>query len=212
MHRLAHFLFGLTLLLSVTAIGVAWRLSRGPVDLDFLKGRVESAVNTSVSPLHVSMGGLSIAWRGFSHGLDQPLVLRVTDLTIDEPNGVGRAHVPVAEAALSARWLLAGRMLPRSITLEQPTLILSRDTNGSVSFAVGANEQTDAGETVADSTLGDLLAVLGAPVQTDLHGGGRRLSQLSSISIQDARFRFDDRVLRVTWLARHADLDFARHT
>jgi hypothetical protein len=211
MHRLAHFLFGLTLLLSVAAIGVAWRLSHGPVDLDFLKGRVESAVNTSVSPLHVSMGGLSIAWRGFSHGLDQPLVLRVTDLTIDEPNGGGRAHVPVAEAALSARWLLAGRILPRSITLEQPTLILSRDTNGSVSFAVGANEQADAGETVADSTLGDLLAVLGAPVQTDLHGGGRRLSQLSSISIQDARFRFDDRVLRVTWLARHADLDFARH-
>ena len=115
-----------------------WRLSQGPVDLGgFLRNRIEAAVNKGIAPARVSIGTASIAWGGFVAGLDQPLHLRVTDLTVDDPGGSGAVHVPVVEAALSARWMLIGRILPRSITLQGAHLLLLRDADGSFSFDIG---------------------------------------------------------------------------
>jgi AsmA-like C-terminal region/Protein of unknown function len=205
-HRVCVFLLTLAVLFSIGIMGAAWRLSRGPVELDRFKGRVEAAVNNSINPLRVTIGGVSIAWRGFSHGLNQPLVLRVTDLTVADPEGTTRAHVPVAEAALSARWLLAGRIFPRAITLEGAALALTRNADGSVNFDLGG-PTPDSGP----SPLVGLLAVLAAPRETDLQAGRDRLSQLSAVSIHDATLKLDDRLLGLTWSADRADIDLTRH-
>ncbi len=192
----------------LATIGGAWRLSLGPVDLGFLKCRIEAAVDNSIAPARVTIGAASIAWAGFSHGLDQPLHLRVTDLTVDEPNGSGAVHIPVAEAALSARWLLIGRILPRSITLQGPQLLLRRNVDGSLSFDLG-NPGPGVGS--RRSPLSGLVAVLAAPRETDLQEGGRRLSQLSEVSIRAATLLLDDRRLGMTWSADPADIDLLRH-
>jgi hypothetical protein len=212
LHRVCIFALTLAVLLSAGVLGFAWRLSRGPVELDFFKSRVEAAVNKSIDPLRVTIGGVSIAWRGFSHGLDQPLVLRVTNLTVEQTTGTARARVPVAEAALSARWLLAGRIRPRAITLEGARLVLIRDANGAINFDLGSIEEAGSGvdQQSGPSPLLGLLAVLGAPVETDLQEGGDRLSQLSAVSIHDATLRLDDRLLGVTWSADRADIDLTR--
>src|SRR5690349_9966152 len=99
------------MLLTLLAIGGAWRLSRGPVDLEFLKDRIEQGLNNSLAPVRVTIGSVSIAWGGFSRGLDQPLRLRVTDLAVEASAGAAAVHIPIAEAALSARWMLVGRIL-----------------------------------------------------------------------------------------------------
>ena len=205
LHRISHFLLTVAVLLSLAAVGGAWRLSRGPVDLGFLKNRIEQSVNNGISPARVTIGGASIAWGGFTHGLDQPLILRVTDLTINEAAGGAGVHIPVAEASLSALcWI--GRVLPRAITLEGAHLVLVRDADGSVSFDIGGTN-----ESAARSPLPGLLALLAAPAETDLQAGGRRLSQLSAISIHGATLRMDDRLLGMTWSADRADIDLSRH-
>jgi hypothetical protein len=228
LHRISHFLLTLAVVLSLAAVGGAWRLSRGPVDLGFLKARIESAVNNAAAPARVTIGAASIAWGGFSHGLDQPLILRVTDLTVVEAAGAAGVHIPVAEAALSARWLLIGRILPRAITLQGARLLLIRDADGSLSFNIGG--ATEAAEPspppspspspppspspsppAASSSLTGLLAILGAPSETDLQAGGGRLSQLSAVSIHDATLRVEDRLLGMTWSAERADIDLTRH-
>jgi hypothetical protein len=206
LHRISHFLLTVVVVLSLATIGGAWRLSRGPVDLGFLKTRIEAAVNNGIAPARVTIGAVSIAWGGFSHGLDQPLHLRVTDLTVDEPGGAGAVHIPVAEAALSARWMLIGRILPRSITLQGAHLSLIRDADGSLSFDIGG-----ASEATSRSPLTGLLAILGAPRETDLQAGGRRLSQLSEVSIHGATLLLDDRRLGMAWSADPADIDLFRH-
>jgi hypothetical protein len=208
MHHVSHFLLTVVVLLSVAAIGGAWRLSRGPVSLDFIKDRVERAVDSSIAPLHVTIGGASIAWGGFSRGLDQPLILRMTDLTVEDGAGTATVHVPTLEAALSARWLLIGRVLPRTITLQGARLILTRGQDGAISFAIGGVGAT--GESGASPLIG-LLGVLGSPAQTDLQAGGGRLSQLSAVSIHGATLRLDDRMLNMTWSADRADIDLTRH-
>jgi hypothetical protein len=205
-HHVCHFLLTLSLMLSLGVLVVAWRLSRGPVDLGFLKDRVEAAVNASIERTRVTIGGVSVAWQGFSHGLDQPLILRITDLAVANGADSARVRVPVAEAGLSIRWLLIGRILPRAITLEGADLVLTRAEDGSVSFDVGAAPAGD-----QPSPLKGLLAVLGAPPETDRHVGGGRLSQLSAVSIHAAKLRMDDRLLNMTWLAERADIDLSRH-
>ncbi len=206
LHRICHFLLTVVVLLTLAAIGGAWRLAQGPVDLGFLRNRIEKAVNNSIAPARVRIGAASIAWGGFSHGLDQPLHLRVTDLTVEAPGDSGAVHIPVVEAALSARWLLVGRILPRTITLQGAHLLLRRNADGSINFDIGgANGATTA------SPLTGLVAILGAPRQTDLQVGGRRLSQLSEVSIHGATLVLDDRRLGMTWSADPADIDLFRH-
>jgi hypothetical protein len=207
LHHVCHFLLTVAILLSLIAVGGAWRLSRGPVDLGFLKNRIEQSLNNSVAPAHVTIGGVSIAWGGFSHGLDQPLHLRVTDLAIDEAAGGATVHIPVVEAALSARWMLIGRVLPRSITLGGAHLVFIRNVDGSFNFDVGGSD--DAAE---PSPLLGLLAVLGSPRETDRHAGGGRLSQLSEVAIHGGTLQLNDRLLGMTWAADRADIDLLRHS
>ncbi len=215
MHHVSHFLLTVAVLLCLLAIGGAWRLSRGPVELSFIKDHLEKAIDKSIAPLRVRIGDASIAWGGFSRGLDQPLILRMSDLTIDDPAGTSAVHVPLMEAALSARWLLIGRIVPRSITLLGPRLLLTRGPDGAISFAIAnaapeAEGSPDTGSG-GSSSLGALIGALGGPAQTDLQAGGARLSQLSAISIHGATLRLDDRLLGITWTAERADIDLTRH-
>ena len=205
-HQVSHFLLTVVVLLTLAAAGGAWRLAQGPVDLGFLRNRIETAVNNSIAPARVTIGAASIAWGGFSHGLDQPLHLRVTDMTVDEPGGSGAVHIPSVEVGLSARWMLIGRILPRTIAVQGANLVLIRNADGSLSFDIGsANEGT------SRSPLTGLVAILATPRETDLQTGGRRLSQLSEISIQAATLLLDDRRLGMTWSADPADIDLFRH-
>jgi hypothetical protein len=206
-HHVCHFLLTVVVLLSLATVATAWRLAQGPVDLGFLKNRVEAAVNNSIAPAHATIGGVSIAWGGFSHGLDQPFLLRVSDLVVDAAGDSGAVHIPEAEAGLSARWMLIGRILPRTITLQGAHLVLLRNEDGSLSFDIGGGSA----ETAAHSPLIGLAAVLGAPRETDLQPGGRRLSQLSEVSIHGATLRLDDRRLGMTWSADPTNIDLFRH-
>ena len=191
----------------MAVLGCAWRLSRGPVHLGFLKDRVEQSINSGIAPVHVTIGDASIAWGGFSHGLDQPLILRLTNLTVDTTAGADRVQIPAAEIALSARWLLIGRIVPRAITLDGARLLLVRNTDASLSFDLGGRRRDRAGI----SPLTGLLVALGAPPETDLQVGGRRFSQLSAVSIHDATVRLDDRLLGMKLSADRADIDLTRH-
>ncbi len=204
-HRVVAFLLTVTVMLCVGVLGVAWRLSQGPLDLGHFKDRVEAAVNQSTDPVRVTIGGVSIAWGGFSHGLDQPLVLRITDLAVTEATGGSRVHIPVAEAALSARWMLIGRILPRAITLRGARLVLVRAADGTINLRLG-----DTADTTGPSPLSDMLAALGVPIETDRQANPKRLSQLSTVSVQAATLHIDDRLLGVTWTAERADIDLSR--
>lgn len=205
LHRLGHVLLSIAVLLSAAVLGCAWRLSHGPVDLGFLKARVETAINSGGSPMRVTFGDASIAWGGFSHGLDQPLVLRLTNLTVDTTAGADRVQIPLAEATLSARWLLLGRVVPRRITLDGARLWLVRKPGGLLSFDIGESSEGE-----RPSSLVGLLSVLGTPAETDRQAGGGQLSQLSAVSIHDATLRFEDRVLGMSWSADQADFDLTR--
>ena len=61
----------LTALALLLLTGVAtWRLSQGPVPLNFLTSHVENALNDMVRPVRVSVQGTNLAWAGWERTLD----------------------------------------------------------------------------------------------------------------------------------------------
>ena len=209
LHRVSHALLMLVLLLTIGTAGLAWRLARGPLDLDLLKDRIEAGLNRGLEPAHVSFSGVSIAWDGFSQGLNQPLILRVRDVKIDAAAGGSRVVMPLVEAGLSFRGLLMGRLLPRTITLEGAAFTMTRTADGAVSIDLGSAKQEQNGNAVAP--LSALLAVLGEPPGSDLQLGMPMLTQLSAVSIRGATLTVDDRALAMTWAAQRLDVDLSRH-
>lgn len=207
---------GLTTLVltALIAAGAAWRLAQGPVDLGFALDRIESALNNGHGPARIRIGDASIAWDGFRRGLNRPVVLRIGDLVIEDPGG-GRIHVPVAEATVSVRGLLTGRIIPRTISLQGAMLLLIRGGDGTIGFALNDTAAVPPDgtpdSTPGPSALNGLLAVLAAPASSDTDMRYEALSQLASVTIGVTALRVEDRRLGVAWRADQAEVRLFRH-
>ena len=215
LHWLATLAITLAVLASVGAAALAWRLSQGPMDLDWFTRRLEDAANSNGGPTRLTIGAAALAWEGFSHGVDRPLDLRLTNVTIaDHPYG-RRMTIPRADVSLSLHGLLLGRVVPRAVTLEAPQLTLIRRADGTLSLDLGSlMEGTDGSEPAPpdESTpVADLLAELAQPPANDTGDGRNRLlEQLRLVNVQDGRLAVVDRQLGVTWRATRVDVHLAR--
>ena len=210
--RICAFAVTLTMLAVVGGAVLAWRLSEGPLDLSFLNHRVEKALNKSVRGVHISIGDLSIAWRGFSHGLDQPVVFRVTNVAVSDPSGSAHAMIPETEVTLSMRGLLSGWVMPRDVTLVGARIALVRQPDGSFGFDLG-----DIDTPGPAGPLIGLLAALAEPSRSDRQAAGGRFSQLATVSIQNAGLSLAIGPGAAAgqpgqvWSAQRADMDVRRH-
>ena len=94
---------------------VAWRLSAGPVALDFLTPYVEDALaGTTAGPVaRIGIGGTMLRWRGF----ERPLDLAATDVVLygpdDEPIAVLRRGRASEEHQGKNRYEDAVRLIDR---------------------------------------------------------------------------------------------------
>ena len=210
-----------TLAITVAVLGgvgvaaLAWRLSQGPVDLDWFTSRLEDAANANGGPTRLTIGSAALAWEGFTKGVDRPLDLRLTDVTVTDQAGGRRMSIPQAEVSLSIYELLFGRIVPRAIALDEPQLALVRGADGSLSLDLGGPSQVATGgepPAAAEATpLTEVLAELGRPPGSDrARTQNALLGQLRLVRIHDAHVAIVDRQLGVTWQAPHAEIDLTR--
>ncbi len=146
----------LTALALLLLTGVAtWRLSQGPVPLNFLTGHIENALNDMVRPVRISLQGTNLAWAGWERTLD----IRVVGTKISGADGVTIAKVPEMSVSFSLRALLRGVVAPTNLDLIGPRLQVVRNENGKFAFTL--EETTN----LPTDTLGGVLAALSAPKQ-----------------------------------------------
>ena len=170
-HRVLRFVLAILLLLALGTTGLVWRLSQGPLSLAFLNGPIESLINKKADPVHVSLGGVSIAWDGFRLGMDQPFRVRLTDVTITSRSqpagGMTETHIPATDISLSMRGLLSGRVLPRTVAVEGARIAVVREKDGTARLdpgGAGAPVTSKGGDTAPSPLKGFLV-----------HSAGRRL-------------------------------------
>ncbi len=215
LHWLVALAITVAVLASVGVAAIAWRLSQGPVDLDWFTRRLEDAANAAGSPTRLTIGSAALAWEGFSKGVDRPLDLRLTGITAIDQTGMRRVSIPRAEVSLSIYELLFGRIVPRAVILDEPQLTLLRAADGTLSLDLGS--PTEAGNNAepvsakGSAPIADLLAQLARPPASDRARSPNTLfGQLRSVRIHDARLAVVDRQLGVTWRAPRAEIDLSR--
>jgi hypothetical protein len=210
-HRLCTLAITLAVLGSVGVGAISWRLSQGAVDLAWFSGRLEDAANADGGPTRLAIGSAALAWEGFTKGVDRPLDLRLTDVTVTDQSGRRRINIPRAEVSISLYELLFGRVVPRAVELDEPQLTLVRAKDGAISLDLGRADSGEPAPAAAETPLADLLAELARPAGSDrVRSANALLGQLHRVRVHDARVALVDRRLGVTWRAPHAEIDLIR--
>ncbi|WP_235720808.1 YhdP family protein [Magnetospirillum molischianum] len=180
---------------------LAWRLSQGPILLDFLTPAIEEALAARDGSLTVRLGS-TVLMAGDNGRL---LEIHAFDVRAFGPGDQQIAVAPDMSFNLSGRALLAGIVAPNTIQLYGPRLKLQRDPDGRVHM--GVNSRTEASEPTAESEAVAAAirdALLGDP---DPAKPGRTLQ---SLTIRSAEIIVDDQVLGRQWRIPESDLTFRR--
>ena len=159
-HRVLVLATGLLVVASCLLAGVAWRLAQGPIDLGPIADRVRAAIDDDGAPVRLSFEGLALAWEGFHKGVDYPLDLRLTNLSVTDPTGRRLVAAPDAHLTFSFAGLMLGRFVPRTIEVDHAHVVLTREASGAVN--IGLDADGDNGDTFD-------LRQLSRPASTD-HG------------------------------------------
>ena len=188
-HRLLVWLGSIAAVLILVAAACVWRLLQGPVELDRLVPYVEQALQRSGAGIGVAVAGVSIGIDRQTHQLD----LQAQNVRLSLPSGEKLANFPAMATSFSLGAMLGGRIEPTRLIVEHPTLALTRDEAGALTFRVGNPDAT------ADQLgFGDALGIF-APMEP-----GTPWSQLHRIEIRDATILIDDRLTGKVWRADRA--------
>ncbi|MEO1249744.1 MAG: DUF3971 domain-containing protein [Pseudomonadota bacterium] len=188
----AAFLFGALLILAAVLV---WRLSQGPVDVQFLTPYVERAAVED--PYRLSIGNTELRWSGF----DSPVTLAATNvavLEVEERGGARRSIARFPEIEIAVAWppLLSGRIVPTRLTLTRPRIWARLDEQGGLGFGFSDDETSE--EMPADvSDMGDVMGVLVDQLMASPREGGRAV--LTEIEISDGRLIIVDEQRDITW-------------
>jgi hypothetical protein len=180
---------GIAAVLVLVVVAAIWRLLQGPIELDRLIPYVEQALQRSGAGFGVAVAGVSIGIDQQTHQLD----LQAQNVQLSLPSGEKLANFPEMATSFSLGALLGGQIEPTRLIVEHPTLALTRDASGALTFRVGNPDAT-----TDQFGVGNALGMFG-PMRP-----GTPWSQLRHIEIRDATVIIDDEVSGKVWRANRA--------
>jgi hypothetical protein len=191
---LVEWLVGLTLGLALAFALLLWRLSTGPLSLDFIAPYVAAAMEAAEPGLTVRIDRTLVS-------LQQAATIEIVarGVHLRQRNGEARLTLPELSLGLSLRAALTGSIAPTIIILRQPELRLERAEDGA--FRLDLGDDTAA----SGDWAGDFLRALAAP--PDRQGP---LGYLTEVAVRNAQLTVHDRALGVTWRAKRADATMFR--
>jgi len=127
----------LVTLVLLGCVGLWWRLSSGPIQLDAFSPWLVAAIEENFgNRQRVEVGGTQIE-RTANGGA----AVRVRDIVVRDPDGTVVASAPKAEIRVSGLSLLSGHMRAESLSLVGAELAVRIETDGGVTvFASGADK------------------------------------------------------------------------
>jgi hypothetical protein len=189
---------GLLAGVAIVAGLLSWQLSKGPISLSFLTPYIETALNDRDPETQVELGDTILTWAGWERALD----IRVLDVLVYNRQGAIVAAIPEVSFSLSSRALIRrGAIVPKSVELFGPRLVLRRGADGRFEVNLGTGQSDGLGSGLLDL----LVTKAGAGA-----GGDPQLSYLSRLNIIGAETVIVDEVLGRRWSAPVADIRLTR--
>ena len=208
---------------TVCAVAVGtffWRLSEGPVSLDFMREIVQSEINKNLPGLQVKLAGVVI-----ERDADTKLPsFRLRNLELLDADGNTIARAPRAAVSVDEADLFTGTITPRQLDLIGPRIMIKRSIAGGFVMgfgrpspeagdAVNASGKSDHGqftEEIQPETSGaEIIDILSRPAPA----GGESSSSIAGIEfikISAAAITLFDESNNAYWNAPRADLAFKR--
>ncbi|HUQ36422.1 MAG TPA: DUF3971 domain-containing protein [Aestuariivirga sp.] len=214
-------------LLSVTAVlvivGAAffWRLSQGPVSLDFMTERIEREINKSLSGMTVDVAGAVFEMDSRTNVPH----FRLRDLVLLDKSGNLIAKSQRAAISFEGSSLFMGSLVPRGIELIGTRILVKRQLDGGLVLGFGTPAAPENESATLDGAVPDAsdpkasreeqTAVLPEATAKSLidilsGNGGASGTSLEDIRITDASIQLFDEANQANWFAPQADLTFKK--
>jgi Protein of unknown function len=148
---------------TLAALGLWWRLSSGPIELDLATPWLKAAIEENFGGSHtVAVGGTQLERdeRGRTS-------LRLRDIVVRDADGTVVASAPKAEVGLSGRSLIVGRLRAQSLNLVGAEMSVRIETDGRLTVFAGADKRPIATAAPAAPSSSRAPTSAGAP-QTDV--------------------------------------------
>ncbi len=116
----------------VSAIGL-WRLSQGPVSLDFMRAEFEAALVVALGGDEVEIGRVEATWQAE----DRTVGVALSDIEVAEQSGALIAQSPRLSASLNLAALMRGRVAFAGLVVEGGSISIVREENGAFRAGLG---------------------------------------------------------------------------
>src|SRR6476659_5434262 len=133
-------LLGAAICVSLAIVGVLglwWRLSSGPIELNLATPWLKAAIEENFGGNHsVVVGGTQL-----ERDEKGRTSLRIRDIVVRDADGTIVASAPKAEVGLSGRSLLMGRLRAQSLNLVGAEMSVRIETDGRLTVFAGADKR-----------------------------------------------------------------------
>jgi hypothetical protein len=174
-------------LVVLAGLGLWWRLSSGPIQLDIVTPWLAAAIEENFgSNRHVEVGGTQI------ERTDSGAAVRIRDIVVRDADGTIVASAPKAEVRVSGLSLLSGHMRAESLNLVGAEMAVRIEQDGGVTVFAGADKHPIATAAVPATAAAALLRssqekqqAIGQPGTMAPHAGSPEGQQTTSRRARD---------------------------
>ncbi|MFO1123713.1 MAG: DUF3971 domain-containing protein [Hyphomicrobiales bacterium] len=199
------------------------RLANGPVSLDFMTGTFQDQINKNLSGMKVKIAG-AIIEREPGSGVPH---FRLSQIELTDAAGNLIARAPRAAIGIDESALFTGRVVPVSLDLIGPRILMKRNLDGGFELGFGAQAADEREVTVVDEAPAEASGKSDQEIAPDktqrafgealiaiLSGEGEQgsngIGAIETVRVTDAAIKFYDEANDAIWDAPKAELAFRR--
>ena len=154
-------------LVAVGMLGLWWRLSQGPIELDMVTPWLKAAIEDNFGGKRtVTVGGTQI-----ERDENGRTSLRIRDIVVRDADGTVVASAPKAEVGLSGLDLLRGQVRAQSLNLVGAEMAVRIESDGRVTVFAGADARPIASAAAPAAVPAEVKAATEAAPQGALRSG-----------------------------------------
>jgi len=140
---------------AIGMLGLWWRLSSGPIDLDLASPWLIAAIEENFGGFHqVKVGGTQL-----ERDANGRTALRMRDIVVRDPDGTIVATAPKAEVGLSSAGLFSGHMRAERLSLVGAEMAVRIEPDSKITVFAGANKRP-----FVTASAAEIPVQLGAPL------------------------------------------------
>lgn len=193
--RVAQFFVTMVVGLAILGSLAVWRLSQGPVSLDFLTPSIERGFAAHELPVAIQVENTTLVWGGWSRVFD----LRAVNVRLFGGDGKIVALLPEVSIGLSMKGLMRGDVAISRLDVIGLRTLIKRHPDGRLDFAMPI-------EPKGGDDAGGAFAAVASDLLTSVREGKGVFRYLQRFSVLSMKAQYVDEKNRQLWILPAADM------